>query len=278
MQPEASGYDPEDPAKIQGRDEVFAGERTLAGLRLDRALAALPDQPGDLLLPGAGAGRYARAIARERPAWNITAGDLSARAVAEAEALGGGPEYWVFDAEAPPFADEAFDAIIFLDLIEHLPHPRLFLDECRRMLRPGGVLHFFAPLEDEPGTLYRVLRNDRPIPIHRWKRDHVGHIQRYTSAALLQMVWDAGFEVSAVEYSFHVVGQTHDVLDYWARDRGAGGPGLLPAAAVQAVTRAAFVATWRLAFLEDRLYAGAGFASGIHVTATSVGDLTDPLS
>lgn len=267
MLPEASDYSPEDPSKIQGRDDVFAEERSLAGLRLQRALAALPDEPGELLLPGAGAGRYARAIARARPAWRITAGDLSAQAVSEAVARGGGPEYWVFDAETPPFADESFDAIIFLDLIEHLPHPSQFLDECRRMLRPGGVLHFFAPLEDEPGTLYRLFRNNRPIPIHRWKRDHVGHMQRYTASELLQMVWDAGFEVDDLAFSFHLVGQAHDVLDYWARERGAGGPGRLPAAAVQAVTRTAFIATWRLAYLEDRLYAGASFASGVHVTA-----------
>lgn len=266
MSSEAAGYSVDDPAKIQGRDEVSSADRNLAGLRLRRALDALPAEPGELLLPGAGAGRYARAIARERPGWSVTAGDLSAQAVTEAGALGGGPEYWVFDAETPPFADESFDALIFLDLIEHLPHPNLFLSECCRMLRPGGVLHFFAPLENEPGTLYRLLRHDRLIPIHRWKREQVGHIQRYTTTALLQLVWDAGFEVRELAYSFHLAGQTHDVLDYWARERTSGARGLLPIAAVQALTRIAFVATWRLAYLEDRLYAGPALASGLHLT------------
>jgi hypothetical protein len=43
---------------------------------------------------------------------------------------------------------------------------------------------------------------------------------------------------------------------------------LLPLNAVKKITRVAFVATWRLSYVEDRLYHGPRFASGIHVTAT----------
>lgn len=260
-------YDINDPVKIQGRDEVSLNDRSLAALRLKRALTAIGGGQQSLLAPGAGAGRYARAIARYRPTWKIVAGDLSSRAVDEAIRLGGGPWYSEFDAENIPFDSRSFDSVVFFDLLEHVPNPDRLLTECLRVLRPGGVLHFFVPLEAQPRTLYSLLDDDRPIPIHAWKRDHVGHIQRFRDSDVLGLVWYAGFEVEESAYSFHLVGQMHDILDYWQRERNRGGAGLMPLRAVNAICRAAFVLTWRGSYLEDRLYDGAFLASGLHVTA-----------
>lgn len=41
--------------------------------------------------------------------------------------------------EALPLPDEAFDAVVCWDVIEHVRDPRLVLGEIRRVLRPGGV-------------------------------------------------------------------------------------------------------------------------------------------
>lgn len=266
-----SRYDVEDPAKVQGRDEVRLGEHNLGSLRLQRALEALSGVDGPVLLLGCGAGRYARASARYVPDHPIIGGDLSHRAVAEAVALGGGPHYLVMDAQELPFGADTFGAVIFLDVLEHVPKPDQLLAECARVLKPGGILHYFLPLEDEPGTLYRLLRRDWPIPIHRWKRDHVGHIQRFQRGDVLQRTWAAGLPVERTGYSFHVVGQIHDILDYWQRERASGGPGRLPLKWVNRITRVAFIATWRLSYAEDRLYDGPRLASGIHVTARKPG-------
>ena len=261
-------YHVDDPGKIQGRDEVAPNERSLGALRLQRALEALGDTGGTLLLPGAGAGRYARAIAKARPDLDIVAGDLSTSAVEEARNRGGGPVYDVFDVESMPYPDGHFDAIVFFDLLEHVPSPRRMLAECARVLRPGGILHGFVPLEAQPGTLYRLLERDRPVPIHRWKREHVGHVQRFTRADVLRTVVQSGFEIDDLTHSFHAVGQVHDIVDYWHRERHANPEvGRLPLSVVDAVTRGTFLVTWRLAWLEDRLYTGARLASGVHVTA-----------
>jgi SAM-dependent methyltransferase len=260
-------YDIDDPVKIQGRDEVDVGQRNLGALRLERALTALGEADGRLLLLGAGAGRYARALARNRPDLDIVAGDLSRQAVHEAVAQGGEPVYLALDAQRIPFLDGVFGAVVFFDLLEHVPDPAQLLSECARVLAPGGVLHFFVPLEAQPATLYALLRGDRPIPIHRWKRDHVGHIQRYRRSDVIGSVWRAGLRVVDARSSFHLAGQTHDIVDYWQRERSRGGAGLLPVPAVNAVTRAVFLVTWRLAYLEDRVYDGARCASGLHLTA-----------
>lgn len=262
------GYDIEDPAKIQGRDEVSIRDRSLGALRLRRALAALAPISGRMLLLGCGAGRYARAIERERPDLDVVGGDLSRHALVEARQRDPGGHYLGLDASALPFRGEAFTAVVFFDLLEHVPDWRTMLAEVARVLAPGGVLHCFVPLEGERHTVYTWLERSRRLPINRWKHDHVGHVNRFTAGQVLREAWDAGLRVDDVAYGFHLTAQVHDLIDYWARERQAGGPGLLPSSAVGLLARAAFIPTWRLSYLEDRLYSGRHLASGLYLTAT----------
>ncbi len=43
------------------------------------------------------------------------------------------------------FPDAAFDAIALIELVEHLRDPRSLLEECRRILRPGGIVMITTP-------------------------------------------------------------------------------------------------------------------------------------
>lgn len=51
-----------------------------------------------------------------------------------------------------------WDAIVALELIEHLENPRHFLRECRRLLRPGGVLVLSTPNLANPVSQALFLR------------------------------------------------------------------------------------------------------------------------
>ncbi|MBX5444593.1 MAG: class I SAM-dependent methyltransferase [Sphaerobacter sp.] len=260
-------YDIDDPSKIQGRDEVQVHDRSLASLRLRHALAALAGVQGRVLLLGCGAGRYLRALSRERPDLTVLGADLSRVALREARRRSRAHDLVCLDASLLPFADSVFDAVLFFDLLEHVPEHRRMLAEIARVLRPGGVLHAFVPLEGKPGTVYHLLRRSRRIPINRWKRDHVGHINHFTPEEVFRELWEAGLSVEHRAYGFHLVSQIHDVVDYWQRERNSGGAGLLPPAAVNAIARAVFIPTWRLSYLEDRLYRGRHLAAGLHLTA-----------
>jgi SAM-dependent methyltransferase len=49
------------------------------------------------------------------------------------------------DATAIPLPDNSVDLVVSFETIEHVPKPELFLDECRRVLRPGGTIVISTP-------------------------------------------------------------------------------------------------------------------------------------
>jgi len=49
------------------------------------------------------------------------------------------------DAAALPFGDGAVDAVVMLDVLEHVAEPSAVLAEVHRVLRPGGVLVLSVP-------------------------------------------------------------------------------------------------------------------------------------
>jgi len=65
-------------------------------------------------------------------------------------------QFQVADALAMPFADESFDFVWSLESGEHMPDKTQFLQECCRVLKPGGRLLFVTwchrPTEQQPLT------------------------------------------------------------------------------------------------------------------------------
>jgi SAM-dependent methyltransferase len=264
---EVGRYNIDDPGKIQGRDEVSPGDRSVAAIRLNHCLDAFSDLSGTILVLGCGAGRYVRAVKRERPDLHVIGCDLSIAALQEATGVDPGGSYLALDASELPFQNESIAGVVFFDLIEHVPAYHRMLNEISRVLSNGGVLHFYTPLEDQPKSIYHLARNSERLPLRTWKRDHVGHINFFRSSEVIRDVWNAGLQVQDVRYGFHPFGQIHDLVDYWQRERNTGSPGLLPLGAVRLVSRATFLFTWRLSYLEDRLYDGPVLGSGLHLTA-----------
>ena len=62
------------------------------------------------------------------------------------------------ERELLPHAEASFDRIVATEILEHLAVPGLFLSECWRVLRPGGVLYLTTPnVVDLRGRLQAVL-------------------------------------------------------------------------------------------------------------------------
>ncbi|MFN3975396.1 MAG: class I SAM-dependent methyltransferase [Dehalococcoidia bacterium] len=55
------------------------------------------------------------------------------------------------DAHALPFRDASFDLVLLYEAIYYLEHPEAFLQEARRVLRPGGMLLICSANKERPG-------------------------------------------------------------------------------------------------------------------------------
>jgi SAM-dependent methyltransferase len=66
------------------------------------------------------------------------------------------------DARALPLADATVDAVVCLEVIEHVPDPGRALQEIARVLRPGGAawisMPFLYPVHNEPFDFQRYTR------------------------------------------------------------------------------------------------------------------------
>ncbi len=90
-------------------------------------------------------------------------------------------------AEALPLHDGTLDAVVSLDVIEHLDDDIIGLAAYRRALRAGGIVVIAVPA-------YQWAWSEHDV--------RLGHRRRYTSARLRQALEDAGLRVETVSY-FH---------------------------------------------------------------------------
>jgi len=97
----------------------------------------------------------------------------------------------------PALPDRAFDAVVMLHVIEHMPDPSENLREIHRILKPGGVLVVETPRFDS--LMFKLLgRRERSIC------NCNGHIYFFTVPSLRQLLEKSGFEVVRVD----LVGRT----------------------------------------------------------------------
>lgn len=260
-------FDYEDERTIEGRGEVRAGTRDLAALRLERVLEGIPDGPLRVLEVGCGAGRHTRAIKRYRPESLVFGCDVSTRAIEEAHVGDGEVDYRLGNALELPYGEGCFDVVIILDVLEHVEDPAKAIAEVKRVLKPGGVFLLYVPLEANRGTLYSILRHSDIFPILDWKRDLVGHIQHFTAGDVTSLLAEGGFQIGEVSYSFHLAGQIHDLVDYWARNALRLSSHPLRRLLVRLASKPVFVVMWRLAYHEDTLRRDDPVAAGMHVVA-----------
>jgi ubiquinone/menaquinone biosynthesis C-methylase UbiE len=261
-------FDYEDISTVEGRGELRTGTRDVAALRLERCLEAIAGKTGKLLEIGCGAGRYTRAFMHYRPDLQIYGCDISHTALKEARTADptGRIEYALGDALNLPYQDNSFDIVVLFDVFEHVTDVGRAADEVARVLKPDGLFHCFVPCEGNRRTLFSLLRNSKLLPIHRWKREHIGHIQILTTQHMQNLLTRRGLKVTDTVFSFHLLGQIYDITDYWHREIMTRQFPAWRRLAVNLVRKAISFPTWRLAYYEDTWRRKDPAAIGVHIT------------
>lgn len=83
--------------------------------------------------------------------------------------------------------DELFDAVVAIEIIEHLENPFRFVRECAKLLKPGGLLFLTTPNVEAVNSrliflysgrlssfgAYETVRPAHITPIFRWKLEMI---------------------------------------------------------------------------------------------------------
>jgi SAM-dependent methyltransferase len=161
--------------------EELQGLRATYGKALDRVAARVPSRHG-LLDIGCGNG-FVLGLALDRGWDGVRGVEPSADAIARApSALA---SMIVHDIMRPGlFASESFDAVTLFQVLDHMPDPLTLLRECRKILRPGGVV--LALNHNVSAWSARLLGERSPIV-------DVEHTYLYSPETMRKLFEQAGF-------------------------------------------------------------------------------------
>ncbi len=143
-------------------------------------------QFGRVLEAGCGTGHFAQALA-QRYRWPMFPLDLGWEGLEYGKGLGIN-HLTQGDIQSLPYKDAAFDAVVSMDVIVHMPlgDERRPMEEFHRVLKPGGFLALRASALD-------ILKSHHSI--------HAMERQRFTRSRLMQLAEDTGFKVLRCTYA-----------------------------------------------------------------------------
>ncbi len=92
------------------------------------------------------------------------------------------------------YEDESFDMIFALNLIEHIPHPKEFISQCARILKPGGLLVLETPIQESLFHLFARLGDHLTgFKMNNYGINTNGHIYKFCNKTF-EKFKDLGFE------------------------------------------------------------------------------------
>jgi len=116
---------------------------------MDAVLEAISPRGRRILDVGCGDGSLMRVLSRHGA--SVSGLEVSEEAAARARRTAAGPVR-VGRAEALPYADRSFDAVVFMKSLHHVPpeNQETALGEAARVLVPGGLMLVLEPIAEGP--------------------------------------------------------------------------------------------------------------------------------
>lgn len=95
---------------------------------------------------------------------------------------------------------EPFEAIVALEVLEHLFAPQAALEQLRELLAPGGQLVVSFP--NIAWWRYRLALLMGRFPEEHHIFDAVEHLQHFTLPSFQRLLWQSGYRVGAIDGEF----------------------------------------------------------------------------
>lgn len=195
-------------SKIWGLETVALSPVFFNALRLHFALEALKNTHGRVLEIGCGGGAFTQGLKKYRPDLTVVGSDVDRQVLQLARSHDKKGEYVYADAQALPFADTSYAAVVAFDVIEHLPHPEKAFKEIRRVLKHEGIFHGSIPLEASLWTIHGWAKIFGFIP----KRIYADHGQQFTYSSIVGQIKRSGLTYLKCSYSGHLLEQLLDFV------------------------------------------------------------------
>ena len=162
---------------------------------------ALSESPGASVL-NLGSGPFFELAQLRDSGRRFTVCDVDARAV-ELARQRYGARLAGADVLAPdgplPYADHSFNAVVSMDVIEHVPDPLPWVREALRVLEPGGLLFLTTP--NYGSRSLRIIENTALEAVARlqgFSRQHL-HPSKMDEARLTSVLREAGLQALSIE-------------------------------------------------------------------------------
>lgn len=161
--------------ELEERHWWFQARRHILLRVLDRRLVG---RTGLALLDlGCGTGRTTQALSRFGTVWGVDADPEAVRFCRER----GLAEVQLLTDWRLPFADDSFDLVTALDVIEHVDDDEAIVREVGRVLRPGGTALLTVPA-------YQLLWGAQDEISHHKRRYRAGQLDRILTASGLRPI------------------------------------------------------------------------------------------
>ncbi len=189
----------------QGFVPIRPQDRNSQLIRFLSAISCL--KAGRVLEIGTGGGRFINAVRHAMPELDLVGIDISKTSINLASQNSNGRiRFLVGDGLCLPFKAESFDAVVIMDVIEHVEDVENLLREVNRVLKKDMLFHAFVPCERNPWTLTWLFRK---VKIgSNLTRKHFGHIQYLTTGELENLMAKKGnFRITEKTFSDHLLSQ-----------------------------------------------------------------------
>jgi SAM-dependent methyltransferase len=155
---------------------------------------------------GCGDGKVLRTLARHRPGLELNGCDVRDLPTQQ-------DAYTFRRMERDlPYESGSMDAVLIVDVLEHVPDPRHLIAEAARVLRPGGELVAFIPIEGERLSFYEVFRRVLGRDTYAITKEHV---QAFTHQSARSLVAER-FDIRETRYAYHLLGHLMDAAFFAA--------------------------------------------------------------